>query len=1427
MKHKVLERIFRCFLSHQETSVVQLALSCLLKYKPDHLVPYGEVLRDMLQKGRLRTALLKLEEEIETGKVDEKHREPLFPVVSRILFGKLSAKGGGKSSKDSPAARRAAILSFLSVMCREENELFSFIYLMTRCFIPRDQKLKDLESYNNEERDKIMSTLLSIQSDDLKLLPNAVIEGFLHLLENVVSHLGHRIISFVPQFTSITLALSKFVAVNQTGEEDVHTSNQMIMGDEENTKSSRKSPIRTLCFQRLSEIFAKFGSSVNFAPFAESLWYALGGSIEMLPEMVVKSEKAPSLLVLLETMSSESRLISLIEMHDTAVQAVVKCIAGTSFSSVMNSALAVVENLLTVENHDDNSSENAGLKLIRKYMPLLMEQFTSRLNKGSLQTMDPENFRRPNTGSKLRQTTWRRELDILCRVSELITAEDGNRLKDKSLVLENLTALLLPYLEPGHTSSDEDKLNVLGILKSTVTQLDASSIRSTFFALSNTLAPTKSKPGIKSLSVRHSITSLIDVISNTDPPLRDISKKLVKLTAMHSKRIDEIDFDTVIPELNTLGEIGDNCDWLSLYGKTDSNTSLLAPIINICFHYLYDEDGVISRTSFNALKTVVLLAAGKVKESESNECHPATDWTKLIESSVAPLARTGLQSRDSSIRRYYVLIIREISKCFNGHPSPNLCGDLNVLYDEDNPDLDFFMNITHVQVHRRARAFQRLRKVLIENTGDHSFGSQSLSNVLLPLAMHPAYECKTKVEEPFVLEAIATTGAICRLLSWNKYNNTLWTILTLYDRYPEQERYLVGMMCAIIDGFSFDLIEKDSEGLQREDGHAKTAVWRALERRIIPKVEGLLTKEKKDKKGRRVKTIRPSIVLALLKLFQKFPESFFESKLHHVLAVMCDALRSKESDARDVARITLAKIVVSMDLKYLADVVREVSITLTEGYKLHVRTAVIHTILQELKTVYKPPSSETLEDSHPSFLDKCIPALMDVLQDDLFGEANERRESEETNVRYVKEAGGSKSIHSIETMCSMITFKPCDANEGSPTRSSVHCVVSPLLERLRLPEVETRTIRKIREVLGRVVIGLSHNPTVRAEQLFPFVYATVQPFIGSQTIAAVSGKKGHDEDGDDIEVDGRAIKVSGGQKAKDKKSKQNKGAVVEWRPSTLKTSESSKAALEGKKKERRDLLKVRDGANAPKLTGTGRHGSLDDSQALNNQASVNAVLFGLKLLHACLKTLKFDKSNDLEPMMDPFVPVLTACVCHCRDTDVALLGLKCLMSFLRFSLPSISSCSKSLGTQTLIFLTSSGSSSNKNQDLTQACFKTLTYLINTDKDINDGDTKKCDPPNGVDESKGENVLAASVTMPLDSEQMKVLISLLQVSVAESDQHNPALGLIKAILSRRYISPELYDLMESILKTIVRSQKASLRQVNDSLFEISNCASDFL
>jgi len=259
---------------------------------------------------------------------------------------------------------------------------------------------------------------------------------------------------------------------------------------------------------------------------------------------------------------------------------------------------------------------------------------------------------------------------------------------------------------------------------------------------------------------------------------------------------------------------------------------------------------------------------------------------------------------------------------------------------------------------------------------------------------------------------------------------------------------------------------------------------------------------------------------------------------------------------------------------------------------------------------------------------------------------------------------------------------------------------------------------------------------------------------------------------------------------------------------------SNKSAVTMKKNEIHELRKVQDGKSAPKLTGTSRHNLLEtfDIRTINEPATITAIIFGLNLMNACLKKLDIRDDKSLV-MLNPFVPMLTACVCHCRETDVVLVALKCLLVLLRSNLPSIPSCSKSIGSKTLTLLTVAGSSLSTNHDLTQACFKTLTHLIGTKTKSQAADEKT----STSSLSKTDDECGIEGGLPLNAEQMKVLISLIQASITDTDQHNPALNLIKVILMRRFMSPELYDLMESLMKLVVRSPKTLLRQECARLF----------
>jgi hypothetical protein len=96
----------------------------------------------------------------ESKAIDSEHRASLIPLVTRILFGRLTAHVPvGKSSKETPSARRAAVMSFLSVLDGNDNELYPLFYLMVRSYIPKQKNVKPVEKQDEEDRQNTLFAL--------------------------------------------------------------------------------------------------------------------------------------------------------------------------------------------------------------------------------------------------------------------------------------------------------------------------------------------------------------------------------------------------------------------------------------------------------------------------------------------------------------------------------------------------------------------------------------------------------------------------------------------------------------------------------------------------------------------------------------------------------------------------------------------------------------------------------------------------------------------------------------------------------------------------------------------------------------------------------------------------------------------------------------------------------------------------------------------------------------------------------------------------------------------------------------------------------------------------------------------------------------------------------------------------------------------
>jgi len=283
-------------------------------------------------------------------------------------------------------------------------------------------------------------------------------------------------------------------------------------------------------------------------------------------------------------------------------------------------------------------------------------------------------------------------------------------------------------------------------------------------------------------------------------------------------------------------------------------------------------------------------------------------------------------------------------------------------------------------------------------------------------------------------------------------------------------------------------------------------------------------------------------------------------------------------------------------------------------------------------------------------LNKAVPAVLDVVGEDLFGEAGERRDvkgdGDVERRRVIQEAVGKKGYDIVEILCRNLQWG------GEDDVTIVHKIAGSFLARLSADDgeggVKSSVIKKVEELMSKVVQGLVKNKGVGGEGVLKFVYATLHAAMSKGDKKTLKKKQKNkkkkkrrrkkgdaeeeeeegeeeeeeeeeesdysdleleDEDTEDLEM---AINISsrksksmmkssskkisqieklqeGQKKSSGDNNKDNNSNVKIWLPSS-KNVESQKSAIESKKRARSEFARVLDGAQAPKLTGWGRFG---------------------------------------------------------------------------------------------------------------------------------------------------------------------------------------------------------------------------------------------
>ncbi|XP_006888591.1 PREDICTED: small subunit processome component 20 homolog [Elephantulus edwardii] len=1328
-----LYELYLQLLLHQDQTVQKISLDCIMTYKHPHILPYRENLERLLEDRSFKEEIVHFSISEENTVVKAEHRADLFPVLMRILYGRMKNKTGTKTQgKSASGTRMSIVLRFLAGTQPEEIQIFL------------DLLFEPVKHFKNGECHS--SVIQAVEDLDLsKVLPLGRQHGILNSLEIVLKNISHLISAYLPKILQILLCMTATVS--------------HILDQREKIQLRFINPLknlRRLGIKMVTDIFLDWESYQFQTEEIDAMFH--GAVWPQISRLGSESQYSPTpLLKLISVWSRNARYFPLLAKQKpghpecdilTNVFAILsaKNLSDATASIVMEIAddllnLPDFEPTETVSNLPvtgcvySDMAENAdesltiGGRLILPHVPVIL-QYLSKT------TISAEKVKKKKNRAQVSK-----ELGILSKISKFMKDKEQSSL---------LIALLLPFLHRANIA-EETELDILVTVQNLLKHCsDPTSFLKPLARLFSV---------IKNKLSRQLLCSVFQTLSDFQGELKYITD-VVKLNAFDQRHLDDINFDV---RFSTFQSITAHVKEMQTI-----DVNYLIPVMHNCFYNLELGDMSLSDNASVCLISIIKrLAALNFTEKEYRE---------LIQRSLLEKLRKGLKSQTESIQQDYTTLLSCLIQTF---PDQLEFKDLVQLTDYHDPEMDFFENMKHIQIHRRARALKKLAKQLME--GKIVLSSKSLQNYIIPYAMMPIFDEKMLKHENITIAATEVIGAICKHLSWPAYIYYLKHFIHVLFTGQINQKLGVSLLVIVLEAFHFDhktleeqmgkvqneentvemtevaeheameLEEGGEEGEEKEntskslsdndelpgnpeaadseetpaeesEGPTKPISFlpqnkEELERTIknihatitgdiLPKLHKCLASTtKREEEHKLIKSkvvndeevVRVPLAFAMVKLMQSLPPEVMETNLPSILLKVCALLKNRAQEIRDIARSTLTKIIEDLGVHYLQYILKELQSTLVRGYQVHVLTFTVYTLLHGL--THKLQVGD---------LDSCLDIMIEIFNHELFGAIAEEKEVKQI-LSKIMEARRSKSYDSYEILGKFVG------------KDQVTKLILPLKEILQ-NTTSLKLARKVHETLRRIIAGLIVNEEMTAESILLLSYGLI-----SENLPLLTEKE-----------------KNPATPAPDPRLPPQSCLLLPPTP-------------------------VRGGQKALVSKKTNMHIFIES---------------GLQLLHLSLKNSKIKSSSEhVLEMLDPFVSLLIDCL-GSRDVKVITGTLQCLIWVLRFPLPSIETNAEQLTRHLFILLkdyAKLGAARGQNFHLVVNCFKCVTILV-------------------------KKVKSYKIT----EKQLQVLLAYAEEDIYDTSRQGTAFGLLKAILSRRLLVPEIDDVMRKVSTLAISAQSEPIR-----------------
>ncbi|XP_077195287.1 small subunit processome component 20 homolog isoform X2 [Paroedura picta] len=1330
-----LNEIYTQLLSHQDQNVQKIALDCILTYKHPHLLPYRENLQRLLEDKSFKEEIVHFSISEENTIIKPQHRPELVPVLMRILYGRMRNKTGNKTQGKSAATTRMAIVwRFLAGSLPEEIRMFL------------DLLFEPVKHFSNG---CCHSAVLQATEDlDLsRVLPLGRQHSLFSSLDVLLKNMGHLISQYLPEIFQILLCMMATVS--------------HILQQREKIQLKFINPLKNL--RRLGgKLIADFFSDFETYNFSEEEIEAVFHAVvwPQITRLASESQYSPTLLLkTIHIWSRNPRYFPLLAKQKPgcpecdilsnvfallSAKSLCEATAGVVMDvadSLLNTpdfepsgqlcSLTVTDTVFVEVDETSGDLPSVGARLVLPHVPAILQYLSKTMT--NVDKVKKKKYRAQVS----------KELNILSKISKFI--------KDRSQS-GILIGLLLPFLRQTNILQDTE----VDILE-TVRNLLKHCLNPAGFL----------KPLAKLFSVvqnklsRQTLCTVFQTLSDLESDLKYITDT-VQLNAFDPRHLDDIDFDIRLSAFQAVAS--------HIKEMRTVDVHYLIPVMHNCFYTIQLGEMALSDSAILCLNGIIsLLAEMDHKEEEFKE---------VIQGTLLEALRKGLKSKTETVQQDYTSLLSSLIQAFPKHPEFQ---DLVQLTDCHDPEMDFFENMKHIQIHRRARALKKLAKQITE--GKIILSSKSLQNYIMPYATTTIFDEKMLKHENMVTASVEMVGAVCRHLSWSAYLYHLKHFIHVLQTGQINQKLGVSVLVTVLEAFHFDheALEKQLEMTENKDVRVMDAEAEveneALEMELSDGEDGQDLTENLSEGADKQKELNGSLpnqlgnrenedcpkatkaisilprnkedLECLIKHIQETVTGNILPKLHRCLIAKVKRdeehklVKSKVVNDEEVVRVPLAFAMVKLMQSLPKDVMEEnlPSIflkvcSLLRNRAQEIRDIARNTLMKMMEAlgahyfqyILKEMQSILVHGYQVHVLTFTVHLLLKGLASHklLVGDLDPCLDLmiEIFNHELFGEVAEEKEVKGIVSKAMEARrSKSYDSYEILAKyvgKDRVTKLILPLKEVLE-NTTSLKMSRKVHETLRRVVSGLVMNTAMTAECILLLSHGLI-----SENLPLIT------------------------EKARTK----------------------APAPLDPRLQPESCLLlpppPVRGGQKAPVSSRTNMHILVES---------------GLRLLHMSLKRSKINSSDGhVLEMLDPFVQLLISCL---QSTDVKVVtgALQSLLWILKFPLPAVEANMEQLIKHLFLLLkdfAKPGAAKGQNFHLVVNCFKCVSLLVRNTKSH------------------------------LTDKQLQVLLGYAEEDIYDSLRQTTAFGLLKAILSRKLIVPEIDGVMQKVANFAITGQSEQVR-----------------